>query len=322
MRVSGGRAAIRNSVLRPMDDALWAARERRRRLDEKLKRELGPTVLAALADPDVLEILLNPDGRLWVDEFGKGMRDTGATMPPHQAESLLGTVAIALDGIINAQRPILEAELPLDGSRITGLIPPAVRSPCFAIRKRALKVFSLDDYVQSGSVTETQASTMRDAIRTRKNILIVGAAGSGKTTFANALLNEIAIQVGGTQRIVILEDTPELQCTAPNAITLRTTDTIDVNKLLRTTLRLRPDRIIMGEIRGAEALTLLKAWSTGHPGGVATIHAETAEEGRRRLDRLAQEAGVATQSELIGTAVHTALLMRRSGRQHVLAKVD
>jgi len=279
--------------------------ERRRlRLQEKLKRELGPTILDALADPNVVEVMLNPDGKLWVDVLGVGMRDTGAHMKPTQAESLLGTVAMMLNSVVNAEHPILQAELPLDGSRIGGVLPPVVSSPAFAIRKRAALVYTLADYVRSNILEPAQAEALRDAIRARENILIVGSTGSGKTTFANALLHEISLQARPGERIVVLEDTVELQCPAENRVELRTSDFADMTQLLRTTMRLRPDRIVVGEVRGAEALALLKAWNTGHPGGLATIHANNCAGGLARLEQLIQEANVPPQPPLIAEAVN------------------
>ena len=286
-----------------MQDRTYAAQLRRHRLEEKLKRELGPTVLSALEDPGVIEVMLNPDGRLWVDEFGKGMRDTGATMNAAQAESLLGTVAMMLTCVINAERPLIEAELPIGGNRLTGALPPVVASPTFAIRKHPSQIFTIDDHVRAGTLTEAHAAALRAALMAHENILIVGSSGSGKTTLANSLLNELRAMPLSVERIVILEDTVELQCSVENHLKLRTTDSIDMAKLLRVTLRLRPDRIVVGEVRGPEALALLKAWNTGHPGGIATIHANSPRAGLDRLERLVEEAGVAPQPRLVAEAV-------------------
>lgn len=295
-----------------MSSVVAAADQRRQRIEDKLRRELGPAVLAALEDPDVIEIMLNPDGRIWVDEFGKGMRETGATMSPAQAESMLGTVAMMLSSVVNADRPLLEAELPIDGSRISGALPPVVVSPIFAIRKRPSRIFTIEDYVRDGILSDAFALAIRTAIASRQNILIVGSAGSGKTTFANALLREIAERAGPNERIAILEDTIELQCTATNRIELRTTDKIDMTRLLRATLRLRPDRIVVGEIRGAEALLLVKAWNTGHPGGIATIHANSCIGGLIRLEQLIQESNVAAQPMLIAETINLLVYIDRT----------
>jgi P-type conjugative transfer ATPase TrbB len=299
-----------------VSNLVGVADQRRQRIEDKVRRELGPTVLAALEDPNVIEIMLNPDGRIWVDEFGKGMRDTGETMCPAQAESMLATVAMTLNTVINANRPLLEAELLIDGSRISGALPPVVAGPIFAIRKRPSRVFTIEDYVTDGIVSLDYALAIREAIASHQNILIVGSAGSGKTTFANALLREIADSAGSPERIAILEDTIELQCTAKNRIELRTTDDIDMPRLLRATLRLRPDRIVVGEVRGTEALLLIKAWNTGHPGGIATIHANGCIGGLTRLEQLIQESGVAAQPWLIADTVNLLVHIERtiSGR--------
>jgi P-type conjugative transfer ATPase TrbB len=299
-----------------MSECISAAEQRRHRLEDKLRRELGPTILAALADPDVVEVMLNPDGRIWVDELGKGMRDTDATMRPAQAESLLGTVAMLLNTVVNADRPLLEAELPIDGSRIGGALPPVVATPAFAIRKRALRVFTLDDYVRSGTLEQSQADAIRAAIAARENILIAGSTGSGKTTFANALLHEIGMIGNPRERIVILEDTVELQCAAANHVELRTTDGVDMTGLVRLAMRLRPDRIIVGEVRGPEALALLKAWNTGHPGGVSTIHANDCLGALHRLEQLIEEAAVAVQPMFIANAIQCIVHVVRRHQGH------
>jgi P-type conjugative transfer ATPase TrbB len=295
-----------------MEDALSVADRRRARLEEKLKRELGQTILEALADPGVVEVMLNPDGRLWLDVLGVGMHDTGVRMGPAQAESLLGTVAMMLNTVVNSEHPILEGELPLDGSRIGGALPPVVSSPAFAIRKLAGRAYSLADYVASGVLDQMHADVLRAAIRTRKNILIVGSTGSGKTTLANALLHEIGTQASRSERVVILEDTIELQCQVANQVQLRTSMYADITKLLRTSMRLRPDRIIVGEVRGAEALALLKAWNTGHPGGISTIHANNCLAGLIRLEQLIQEANVPPQPALIAAAVNIVVCISRT----------
>ena len=287
--------------------------ELQRRQTEKLRRELGPVVMQQLHDPRVVEVMLNPDGKLWVAVLGEGLRDTGETLPPAQVENLLGTVAALLGTVITPERPLLEGELPLDGSRFQGVLPPVVAQPVFAIRKRAVQVFTLDDYVTGGLLTETHAKAIREAVLLRRNLLLVGGTSSGKTTLANAILAVIAAQARDRERLVILEDTVELQCTAVNHVALRTTDTIDLTRLLRATLRLRPDRIIVGEVRGPEALALLKAWNTGHSGGLATVHANSAAAGLLRLEQLIQEAGVPPQPVLIADAVHVIVHVVKEG---------
>ena len=282
------------------------------RLSEKLRRELGPVVLKALSDPDVIEIILNPDGRIWVESHTAGMSQTDASMAPTQAENLIGTVAAALNAVANPQNPIIEGELPLTGSRFEGLLPPIAPSPCFVIRKRASVLYTLDHYVKDNIVTRAQAIALRDAIAKRQNIVIAGGTGSGKTTLVNALIHEMVSLGDQAERFVIIEDTLELQCAARNALQLHTTDAADMTRLVRATMRLRPDRIIIGEVRGKEALALLKAWNTGHPGGITTLHANSASAALLRLLSLVEEAGVPAQPQLIAEAVNLLAFMERT----------
>jgi len=282
------------------------------RLSEKLRRELGPVVLKALSDPDVIEIILNPDGRIWVESHTSGMSQTDASMAPTQAENLIGTVAAALNAVANPQNPIIEGELPLTGSRFEGLLPPIAPSPCFVIRKRASVLYTLDHYVKDNIVTRAQAIALRDAIAKRRNIVIAGGTGSGKTTLVNALIHEMVSLGDQAERFVIIEDTLELQCAARNALQLHTTDAADMTRLVRATMRLRPDRIIIGEVRGKEALALLKAWNTGHPGGITTLHANSASAALLRLLSLVEEAGVPAQPQLIAEAVNLLAFMERT----------
>jgi type IV secretion system protein VirB11 len=240
--------------------------EKNRRLNQKLRSELGPIVMAALSDSTVIEIMLNTDGKIWVDEMGSGMIEVG-TMTAPNAEALLGTIADSLHTVITRNQPILEGELPLDGSRFEGLLPPIVAQPTFTTRKKASMVFTLEQYAQEEIMTEPHKAAILSAIFSHKNILIVGETGSGKTTFANAIIDGIAENCPN-DRLIIIEDTAELQCNAANVVTLRSSDNVSMNQLLRATMRLRPDRILVGEVRGPEAMSLLKAWNTGHPGAL------------------------------------------------------
>ncbi|MDQ2694369.1 MAG: P-type conjugative transfer ATPase TrbB [Pseudomonadota bacterium] len=272
-------------------------------MEAKLRRALGEQILAALDDPAVVEILLNPDGRLWVDIHGQGQQEIGR-MDATRAESLIGTVAAGLGTVVNRDHPILEGELPLNGERFEGILPPVSPSPVFSIRKRASQVFTLADYEAAGILTAQQGEILRQGVAERLNIVVAGGCSSGKTTLANALLAEAACCGRAGERFVVLEDTVELQCPAANTVALRTSETADLTRLLRATLRLRPDRIIVGEVRGSEALHLLKAWNTGHPGGITTLHANSARAALTRLEQLIQEAGVAAQPALIAEAVN------------------
>ena len=284
--------------------------EHDRRIAEKLRRELGPQVCELLEDDKVIEIMLNPDGSLWCEWLGQPMERIG-TMAKSQAESLMGTVASSLRTHITATNPILECELPLDGSRFEALIPPIVSGPTFTIRKKASIVFTLANYVASGIMTEAQGAAIKLAVIERRNILVVGGTGTGKTTLTNAIIAEIDA-VTPDHRIVIIEDTRELQCSSPNVVPLRAVDHVDMTRLLKATMRLRPDRILVGEARDGSALALLKAWNTGHPGGAATVHANSANAGLIRMEQLVAEATAAPMQALIAEAVDLIIAIEKT----------
>jgi type IV secretion system protein VirB11 len=270
-------------------------------MKDLLVSTLGEQVMPFLADSSVLEIMLNPDGTLWVEQLGQPMRCFGK-MTANDAERFISVVASTLRTQIDRENPILECELPLDGSRFEALVPPVVSAPTFTIRKKAMQVFTLTDYMRGGIMSAKQMMAIADAAQQRKNILVVGGTGSGKTTLTNAIIRHIA-EVTPEHRIAIIEDTGELQCLAENAVTLRAVDHVDMTRLLKATMRLRPDRIIVGEVRDGAALALLKAWNTGHPGGVATLHANSAAAGLIRMEQLVAEASPAPMQSLIAEAV-------------------
>lgn len=282
------------------------------RLVRKLQDALGDQLCVALDDATVVEIMLNPDGRLFIERHGHGVAPAGA-MSSAAAEVVIGSVAHALQSEADDERPIISGELPIGGHRFEGLLPPVVSAPAFTIRRRALRLIPLDGYVTSKVMTEAQASAIRSAISSRMNIVISGGTGSGKTTLANAIIAEI-VTTAPDDRMVILEDTAEIQCAAENAVSLHTSDTIDMARLLKSTMRLRPDRIIVGEVRDGAALTLLKAWNTGHPGGVTTIHSNTAMSALRRLEQLTAEASQQPMQEVIGEAVDLVVSIERTGK--------
>jgi len=277
--------------------------EQQQRLYAKLCRELGTSTLTALSDPDITEVMCNPDGSLWTESHSGGMRQTADRLSATQIENLIGTVAALLGTVVHGRAPIVEGELPINGFRFEGILPPVSTAPTFVIRKLASQVYSLDDYAKTGVMAVQQLEAFRDAIRERCNIVIAGGTASGKTTLANALIREIVAVGDAAERIVILEDTRELQCEARNAVQLHTGDVADLTRLVRVTMRLRPDRIIVGEVRGGEALALLKAWNTGHPGGITTVHANSAAAALLRLESLIQESGVPPQPRLVAETV-------------------
>lgn len=280
------------------------------RVITKIKREFGDEILTILNDPLTIEIMLNPDGKLWVEKLGQDAYCFGDFLEA-KAKSIITSVATLLDTVVNTDNPILECELPLDGSRFEALLPPVVSSPTFTIRKKASKVFTLDDYVNAGTITPRQNEVIIEAIGSRKNILVVGGTGTGKTTLSNAVLDGIA-KISPDHRLVIIEDTAELQCNSKNKVFLRSTRNVSMLTLLKATMRLRPDRIIVGETRGKEALDLLKAWNTGHPGGIATVHANSAKGGLTRLEQLISEVSSTSMAELIAEAVNLIIFIKKT----------
>lgn len=260
-------------------------------------------------DPQVIEIMLNPDGKVWVDKIGIGMTYL-CDMPDVQALQMLGTVAHMLGTVINYHNPVVEGELPGDGSRVEGVIPPIVPNPAFNIRKKASAVFSLAEYVRNGRATDSDVRILCEAVSSRKNILVVGGTGTGKTTFVNAIINEMKI-LTPKHRLLILEDTLELQCSMENFVSMRTSSDKSMQDLLKITMRQRPDRIIIGEVRGKEALDMLKAWNTGHPGGVCTVHANDARAGLLRIEQLISEISQNPMRELIAEAIDVVVFLTR-----------
>ena len=288
-----------------------------------LRTALGPAIARFLEDAGVVEVMLNPDGRLWIDRLSEGLSDTGERLAPEDGERIIRLVAHHVGAEVHTGSPRVSAELPGTGERFEGLLPPVVAAPAFAIRKPAVAVFTLDDYVTTGIMTAKQAASLRSGVATRANILVAGGTSTGKTTLTNALLAEVAKT---SDRVVIIEDTRELQCAAPNFVAMRTKDGVaSLSDLVRSSLRLRPDRIPIGEVRGSEALDLLKAWGTGHPGGVGTIHAGSALGALRRLEQLIQEAVVTVPRALIAETIDLVAVLSGRGsarRLSELARVD
>ncbi|WP_049766135.1 P-type conjugative transfer ATPase TrbB [Rhodopseudomonas palustris] len=284
-----------------------------------LRTALGPSIALWLEDAEVVEVMLNPDGRLWIDRLAVGLVDTGERLSARDGERIVRLVAHHVGVEVHSASPRVSAELPETGERFEGLLPPVVAAPTFAIRKPAVAVFTLDDYAAAGIMTACQAETLRAAVAERRNILVAGGTSTGKTTLTNALLAEVAKT---SDRVVLIEDTRELQCQAPNFVALRTKDGVaSLSDLVRSSLRLRPDRIPIGEVRGAEALDLLKAWGTGHPGGIGTIHAGTALGALRRMEQLIQEAVVTVPRALIAETIQLAAVLAGRGSDRRLTEL-
>lgn len=310
--------------------AVASSAERRRSM---LRTAMGPVIAAALADPMTQEIMVNPDGALRIDRLGEGRSDTGFRFAPAEIERIIRLVASHARSEATSERPIVSAELPPHGDsageRFEGVLPPVAPSPCFSIRKPAARLYRLADYVEDGILSAEAAALLRDAVAARQNILIVGGTSSGKTTLANALLAEMAQR---DERVILIEDTRELQCAAPDVVALRTrsasagsASAVTMADLVRSTLRLRPDRIIVGEVRGPEALDMLKAWNTGHPGGIATVHANSALSALTRIEQLCQEAVANVPCALIADAIDLIVFIAGRGlarRVDTIARVD
>ncbi len=308
-----------------MTRELGESRERRRTM---LRTAMGPAIAEALADPLVVEVMVNPDGVLRLDRLGEGRSETKANLSAAEVERIIRLVASHMRLEAHANNPIVSAELPSRedgeaGERFEGLLPPVSVAPCFSIRKPARRIYGLGDYVRDRIMTEAQAGVLRQAVTEHKNILVAGGTSSGKTTLANALLAEIARL---DERVILIEDTRELQCSAPDCVALRTkSGVVSLADLVRSTLRLRPDRIIVGEVRGAEALDMLKAWNTGHPGGIATVHANSAESALYRLEQLIQEVVTTVPRRLIAEAIDTIVFIAGRGvarRIETISKLD
>jgi type IV secretion system protein VirB11 len=299
--------------------------DRRRRM---LITALGADIAAAMRDPLVIEIMVNPDGALRLDRLGEGRCDTDIRMAPEQVERIIRLVASHARADVHAEHPIISAELPPHvegraGERFEGVLPPVSSAPCFAIRKPATRLHTLGDYIADGLMTERQADALRAAVARRYNILVAGGTSSGKTTLANALLAEMAAGRSGLDaRVILIEDTSELQCPLPDNVALRTRPPyVSMSDLVRSTLRLRPDRIVVGEVRGPEALDMLKAWNTGHPGGIATVHANSGHAALYRIEQLCQEAVVTVPRQLIAEAIDIVVFIAGRGIDRRVATI-
>ncbi len=301
-----------------------ASADRRRAM---LRTAMGPAIAVALGDPRILEIMVNPDGALRVDILGEGRVDTDVRLDPLQVARIIRLVASHARTAVHSERPIVSAELPIHGAgageRFEGILPPISLGPCFAIRKPAVRVYTLMDYVTDSVLSSEAARLLSLAVVERRNILIAGGTSSGKTTLANALLAEMAHL---DQRIILIEDIRELQSPARDTVALRTRPgAVAMGDLVRSTLRLRPDRIIVGEVRGPEALDMLKAWNTGHPGGIATVHANSAASALYRIEQLIQEAVVTVPRHLIAEAIDMIVFLPGPGtarRGETIGRLD
>jgi type IV secretion system protein TrbB len=287
---------------------------------DMMARYLGNAIMKAFDDDDVTEVYRNshPDV-VWYDTRSRGRIDSGERLDANRCEMFLNAAAASQNATLSLDTPRVQAELPMAmfrRSRLQGFVPPASSGPAFNIRKPPTVIYSLDDYVSAGSLSRAQRAALREAVIMRWSVLVAGGTNTGKTTLCNALLREVT-DCFPQDRVVILEDTVELQCCARDYLALRTGDGLNLSALVRSSLRTSPNRIVVGEVRGAEALDLLDAWATGHPGGCGTVHASSAEGALNRLDRLAQRSGVPPQRSLVAEAVDLVVVTEggNSGRR-------
>ncbi len=277
-----------------------------------LERALGHAIFEALQDSDVVEVLINADGALWIDRIGTGLVPTSTVLTSSDREAAIRLLAHEAGEAIGSDRPLIATILPDSAARVQAVLPPLSSAPIIAIRKRPDRIYTLDDYQESGIASAEQIAALRSAITQRRNIVVAGGTGSGKTTLLNALLAEPEFSKA---RLVVLEDTAELQLSGANHVQLltkRTAPEVSLRELVQTALRLRPDRIIVGEVRDGAALDVIKSWNTGHPGGLLTLHANSAYDALTRLEDLCLEAQVACPKRLIASAVDLVVFIART----------
>lgn len=261
----------------------------RERAKTKLERDLGKDLLDKLYDPDITDLYLNADGNVWIKSKKEGKQKAGY-LRPAQGKAIIETVAGFHGEEVTRYSPSIEGEFPLDDSRFSGQIGSIVLGPVFTIRKKAVSIYTLDQYVEEEIMTEKQRDEIKKAVKNKENIIVAGACGAGKTTLTNAIIHEIT-NTNPSDRIISIEDRRELQICAEDKIEYNVSNLIDpkdglpfsMMKLLKITLSMEPNRIIVGEVRDHVALYMLMAWNTGHGGGVCTLHANNAKDALERI---------------------------------------
>ena len=288
-----------------------------------LEMSLGTSVMHYMHDDNVTEVIVNPDGKLWVDTFDKGFQNTGIVLDGEETKRVIYAVADLSGQVIDLKEdPSLQADIPesrlFANCRFQAELPNIVEAPSFNIRKHSKQVFTLENYVKQGTMSKKQCEVIMEAIHAKKNIIAAGGTASGKTTLLNAILAEISKL---DERVITIEDTKELKCTAQNKVALTTTDTVDMENLLRKTLRLSPNRIVVGEVRGKEALILMDAWSTGHRGGCSTVHSDSALDTLFRLEDLVSRVSLSTQQTGIARAIDVIVYIARRATSRKVEEV-
>jgi pilus assembly protein CpaF len=283
-----------------------------------------------ILDEEVSEVLVNATGQVFAERDGLlECMPESMTIPERHRQAAVRNIARLLGDDISEEMPLLDARLP-DGSRVAAVMPPAsVGGTVIAIRKFRSRVFTADELVRRGMLSGQTLRQLRAAIEARRTILISGGTGTGKTT----LLNALCAFIPPAERIVLIEDTAEIDLTAPNLVRLEARraqpdiPAITIRDLLRQTLRLRPDRIILGEVRGAEAFDLLQALNTGHTGTISTVHANSARLAVSRLRTCVAMAGIELPQQAvarsIADSVHVLVhIERRAGMRYISEIAD
>src|SRR5574337_489927 len=301
----------------------------RERVDIALRYALGTDIGNLLEDPTITDVMLNEDGAIWADGAGLHRRDSGFTMRSEDALSALFLIADHCGEPLTRQAPVLSATLPRTGERIAATIAPITQQPTFAIRKPPQKVFEIDQFEVGAPATAPERSSsasgdtiavLRKAIDDRRNILIAGSTGSGKTSLASALLCSAPDLVAA--RCLILEDTAELVCGAPDHVRMLTTPGVGMRELVQLSLRYRPDRIIVGEVRsGGAAIELIHAMNTGHQGGISTIHANSCIDALGRIEDLCGEVCHQPPRRAIATGIGCIVFVARTATGRAIAEV-
>ena len=292
---------------------------------ERLKRNLGPAVMGAFEIDDVTEVYVNGhDLKLRVDSHSRGRYATGDYLNPGKIRQFLGGIARMNDAPLNREVPSVNATLPkgepFNRARLFGYIPPySPEGPGFVLRKPATKMYPLDSYVESGIMSAEHGRILAEAVAERKNIIVAGGTNSGKSTLCNALIELIE-----DDRLLILEDAIELQPTVPDFQRLTTGEWRNLTGAVKDSLRSRPDRILVGEVRGEEAWDMLDSWRTAHPGGICTVHASTPADALKRIEDLARMKAGYEQTELVLSSIDLVAVIDKTpeGRKlHALEKV-
>ena len=274
---------------------------------ELIKFNMGEEILNFLKDDDVTEIMVNDDKTVWIQTFSKGLINAGFEMSSTKSLSLIQVVASYSGKIIDAEEPILETEL-YDGSRFTGVIFPLTISPTINIRKHSKRIYTFEEYISQNNLLPEQRDLITKSLINKENILIVGATGSGKTTFGNACLEYLSSL---EERLGILQDTLELQCHAKNRYYLKTAKGVSMSALVKVSLRMTPDRIIIGEIRDGAALAMLRAWNSGHNGGFCTIHSDNAKKALGQLEGYIEEVSQTPQKNFIADNINLIVVLKK-----------